>query len=754
MSPPPRMTEFGLTNTQAAALAGKRWTIDGVVYRFRDFDPGRRGQPPWKSGAEGKAFPLLGPDGKTSAYLKFYHRTTRDRFERTLFLIRRRVHRWDRSLAAAPRDWLDTQRCGRPPGVGFDFAAGFSQCVPGMTWLEAKFQIETGSLELSPEFRLRCARDLLRALAVLERRGLVHGDLSPNNLIIDPTASPVDPAVSLIDFDAFVALESDEPWARLTVARGGSAGTEGYAPASLLDRLVDGTDLAAVAPETDRHARDILLLELLGFDLELAEDYSADSPASEWGESAARVVEEHRDRLHWIDPARGSRGFEDSSDRVSNQAAAESFGCDPIELEEVEPVDFHRTLMFVPEPNAVDLEPPDWYGTTNPNAPFTGPVYPPGFHQSWGYPNTPGPVVVNVNTPQPPLPAFPAPAAPPAAKRRRPILRTIVITCLVLGFGWLWQLVRWAGVTTLDEHTAEVTGVVFNADGSRLVSCDRRGVVRSHNFDADNDIVLQNLRAPLTCIGADYWAMRVVVGSETGVIYPMRNGILGPQIHAYEKGRVDRVLVSKRGRFAVTWQRETGIVRRWDLQAEQPVPQEIQLNGLLEEIGIDDRANRVFFAGTGSAGYRDFGSSTTVKFPPNGKLYNSLANSADGRTIVASYRDSFGSEGKQARFTLGSQGEWNRVDVAAPSDGRSGMLAMSEGGLYLFRRGRPMVFGRLDGMEPTVEYPTPWFGRIRLIAMSHNAHRAAYTSGTSIYVAEPRWRHGGPIKTPLELGSE
>ena len=48
-----------LSNTQAKELAGRVVTIGGVSYVFKTFDPDHPGQPPWRSGAEGKAYPML-----------------------------------------------------------------------------------------------------------------------------------------------------------------------------------------------------------------------------------------------------------------------------------------------------------------------------------------------------------------------------------------------------------------------------------------------------------------------------------------------------------------------------------------------------------------------------------------------------------------------------------------------------------------------------------------------------------------------
>ena len=66
-----------LSNTQAKALAGSLLAIGGDVFRLKDYDPAYPGQPPWRSGAEGKAYPLLGRDGAVAAYLKFFTRPTR-----------------------------------------------------------------------------------------------------------------------------------------------------------------------------------------------------------------------------------------------------------------------------------------------------------------------------------------------------------------------------------------------------------------------------------------------------------------------------------------------------------------------------------------------------------------------------------------------------------------------------------------------------------------------------------------------------
>ncbi len=164
---------------------------------------------------------------------------------------------------AAPRDWADTATYGRPGGVPFDFGGSLGQGVPGMTWLEAKLAIAERRLELDDTQRARFSHDLLRALSVLESEGLVHGDLSPNNLIVDPRAPLDQPSAYLIDFDAFAVPGEAGPIAVLSVAEGGSFGTEGYAPPELFARYEEGRDDRPIAPYSDRFGRDMLLLEWL-----------------------------------------------------------------------------------------------------------------------------------------------------------------------------------------------------------------------------------------------------------------------------------------------------------------------------------------------------------------------------------------------------------------------------------------------------------------------------------------------------------
>ena len=244
-----------LSNTQAKALAGSLLAIGEEIYRFKDYDPAYPGQPPWRSGAEGKAYPLLGRDGSVVAYLKFFTRPTQKRLNRTAWLIGQQMHTWLPGLAAAPLLWVDTRLGFRSAKIDFDFAGYLAQAVPGETWLELKNRMVDAGTSFPEDFRWRCVEDLVLATAVLEQASIIHGDLSPNNIVIDLDAPPNEPALYLIDFDAFVAPAAG-PDQAIDMADGGTYGTEGYCPPDLGSRAGRGRWFrgALFRPLRTRHA--------------------------------------------------------------------------------------------------------------------------------------------------------------------------------------------------------------------------------------------------------------------------------------------------------------------------------------------------------------------------------------------------------------------------------------------------------------------------------------------------------------------
>lgn len=278
-----------IDNTSLCQLAGKRWYHPPHWYTFEEKIGNKL---PYSSGTEAAAFPLTRDDGERF-YAKFFRRVKKPglRLRRIQWLIDQKIFQWGPALSAAPQLWLDSREIGRPEDVDFDITACLSREAPGDSWLEAKEKIRNHNwTPANRQWRHAVAIELLRALALLEHRGVTHGDLSENNILINPRGSG-EPLVSIIDFDAFVA--ANRPDLRLSVADGGTCGTDGYCPPNLIERKSTGD--SSVAPYSDRYGRDMLLLELLCFNdgfMPLGNDTSP-LPPQQWSNeqwAAARKI--------------------------------------------------------------------------------------------------------------------------------------------------------------------------------------------------------------------------------------------------------------------------------------------------------------------------------------------------------------------------------------------------------------------------------------------------------------------------------
>jgi hypothetical protein len=279
---------MSITQLQAKQLSGKRWVLDGMTYCFADYDASCPGEPPWKTGAEGIAYPILTVHGEAALYAKFSDpaKVTAKRIERMMWLVGQQIHEWTAEIRGAPRAWITTHTVGRVCPE-FDFACTLSEAVPGKTWHETKVDISSGKSAWDKSRRERCVHDFLRALSVLERSDLIHGDLSPGNLVLDLTAAQGKPSLYLIDFDAFVCTRAGK-LRSLSAKEGGTYGTHGYCPPELTEAILGGTQ--DVAPYTDRYSRDVLLVELLGFE----SSFGFEEPASNWDRSKRRTALQKR----------------------------------------------------------------------------------------------------------------------------------------------------------------------------------------------------------------------------------------------------------------------------------------------------------------------------------------------------------------------------------------------------------------------------------------------------------------------------
>ena len=218
------------------------------------------------AGSEGKAYPMMNSGGRIAIYAKFFNSLTDKRLRRIHWLIKQDIRSWAPSLAAAPFAWADSKSHGRPVGIDFDINCSLSEAVAGVTWLETKRKIVQNNLILTVHVRHKICEQFVSAITELERRNFVHGDLSPNNILIDIKETKPGHLLYVIDFDAFVA-QSAGPDRALTFAENGTIGSLGYCPPDL-EKLATSSPSSA-APFSDKHARDMLLIELLLFDLSL-----------------------------------------------------------------------------------------------------------------------------------------------------------------------------------------------------------------------------------------------------------------------------------------------------------------------------------------------------------------------------------------------------------------------------------------------------------------------------------------------------
>jgi len=231
-------------------------------------------------GGQACAIPLLDANGATAAFFRIPKPTvvTQPYIHRTSWLIGQELHRKHKAFAHMPQMWWSTETHGQQNSFPFPFAGTLHGLAKGLSWKAWKSNCNFGDLlpndgstrhEPTTKERLALAKSFIQTLAFLEcfgAKGFIHGDLSDANLMVDPKSM----TVSLIDFDAFIFESPTLKCPRLTGRDSGSKGTTGYIP-----KWLDESKSPDHHPLGDRFARDILLIELLGFCESDPEDGSA-----------------------------------------------------------------------------------------------------------------------------------------------------------------------------------------------------------------------------------------------------------------------------------------------------------------------------------------------------------------------------------------------------------------------------------------------------------------------------------------------
>jgi hypothetical protein len=221
--------------------------------------------PAARAGGEGYAIPVVHAESNRRFILKTYHLPSPERKTRITFLSSLPLQRLFPTLVAAPA--IVVEKDFELPG-----AAGANNLVRIEGYLAELIEGETfaeligGGWDPPFDLRLRLAAQLCNSVRVLEGGGLVHGDLSSNNIMVAAPES-VQPALELIDFDGF--YHSGVPPIPCTEESGGRGwGSHGYRSAAY--QAMDETVLVT----SDRVAMSALALELVILrpdDLELLE---------------------------------------------------------------------------------------------------------------------------------------------------------------------------------------------------------------------------------------------------------------------------------------------------------------------------------------------------------------------------------------------------------------------------------------------------------------------------------------------------
>jgi len=236
------------------ALSSLRTTLNtlngpSIELHFPDFASIRKlGFP--KRGGEGYVFPVrvrLGSFTRLFA-MKTFSSSSTTRVDRSVFLTQLRSFlEGDPRFQALPIWAVDTLEVG-----GVLLNGHIAPLVGGIGdsgWRELRELFGSGEwFELSTKIRRVLLKDLALAVRKMEDCGLIHGDLSLANILVDVSAEPKE--LALCDYDAFV-FNGVEPIERPNRP----LGTLGFQSPNLFEQyLADREGKADISVDTDRFA--------------------------------------------------------------------------------------------------------------------------------------------------------------------------------------------------------------------------------------------------------------------------------------------------------------------------------------------------------------------------------------------------------------------------------------------------------------------------------------------------------------------
>lgn len=190
-----------------------------------------------KAGGQGEAYWASGPRSGGRGVVKIFHPrfATPETAQRMLFLVAQRLHPLCPVLCAPVEVVQDGAWVGHYTPIAEGIALEEYLASPTATFLEA----------------IQLALALAHAVDILHQRGLAHGDLHAENLIVQRAGSVF--KLSLIDFDNFAAPNLPPP---------PCVGHNLYMAPELRSALANGTP-AFPTIEADRFALGVLMHEII-----------------------------------------------------------------------------------------------------------------------------------------------------------------------------------------------------------------------------------------------------------------------------------------------------------------------------------------------------------------------------------------------------------------------------------------------------------------------------------------------------------
>jgi hypothetical protein len=229
--------------------AGFLRQLDGCVLDLEGRRLRIQSEKPW---SRGEGYTVLATDlaDMSRMAMKLYHQPSPERFSRIAFLERLELDKALPAFAGAPRGPFSID-CVIDGGTPVHLAGHLAPFVDG----EPLSALREDGWDPTREVRLRLASQLAQMVRVLEAAGLVHGDMSGDNVMITAFEGP-DAEARLIDFDGYHF--DGVPAIPATTARGGRGwGTPGYRH----PRFCEGR--ADLVLRSDRFALAALLFEVV-----------------------------------------------------------------------------------------------------------------------------------------------------------------------------------------------------------------------------------------------------------------------------------------------------------------------------------------------------------------------------------------------------------------------------------------------------------------------------------------------------------